>query len=524
MARNTWWVTRPKRALPPVPRCLMAIAYEAQGKVWKSANKTMELTIEKNLELAGLKTKGTRRDQTGGGARTYRAWLKSLGLIFMDKGGKLWLTDAGEALVQKEASPLDVLKKQVLEYQFPSAFAHKGQSSVDTRFKVRPFIFLLQLLLDERLEGYLHEKNEIGKIVIAHGVSNKESCVDDVVNRILKHRRIGDASLEDNYVDLYVTTRAVPDIEKIFLNHGDIANTFGNWLGYTQLIERYDGVWSIAPGAEDEAREIVEKYASKPLIAKPEDEEYFQRRYGLRPGKLKDTRRLESSGSVSSKMIEEKNVLLAAEKYVAQRFINGVDEQLISDISLETGVSLKDTERILSAKYPKGLVDSFLSEYVQMAFESRDKATEFEKATTSIFADIFGLYAEHIGQKGIVPDVVIASREEGWSGILDSKAYAKGYSIGHDHRNRMVEYIERYPKYGPEFAALAFFSYVVSDYKNSVTPQIRLISEKSGVPGSVITARDIVRMVERHKKKPYTHAEIREIFSLNRAITFEDIG
>ena len=188
------------------------------------------------------------------------------------------------------------------------------------------------------------------------------------------------------------------------------------------------------------------------------------------------------------------------------------------------GVSLKDTERILSAKYPKGLVDSFLSEYVQMAFDSRDRATKFEKATTSIFADIFGLYAEHIGQKGIVPDVVIASREEGWSGILDSKAYAKGYSIGHDHRNRMVEYIERYPEYGPDFAALAFFSYVVSDYKNSVTPQIRLISEKSGVPGSVITARDIVRMVERHKKNPYTHAEIREIFSLNRAITFEDIG
>lgn len=64
---------------------------------------------------------------------------------------------------------------------------------------------------------------------------------------------------------------------------------------------------------------------------------------------------------------------------------------------------------------------------------------------------------------------------------------------------------------------------MVSDYKNSVTPQIRTISDKSGVPGSVITARDIVRMVERHQKKPYTHSEIREIFSLNRAITFEDI-
>ena len=83
MARNTWWVTRPKRSLPPVPRCLMAIALEAEGKVWKTTDKTTELTIDKNLELAGLKAKGKRRDQTGGGARTYRAWLKSLGLVFM---------------------------------------------------------------------------------------------------------------------------------------------------------------------------------------------------------------------------------------------------------------------------------------------------------------------------------------------------------------------------------------------------------------------------------------------------------
>ena len=55
MARNTWWVTRPKRSLPPVPRCLMAIAPEAEGKVWKTTDKTTELTIEKNLGLPVLK-------------------------------------------------------------------------------------------------------------------------------------------------------------------------------------------------------------------------------------------------------------------------------------------------------------------------------------------------------------------------------------------------------------------------------------------------------------------------------------
>ena len=40
------------------------------------------LAYEDALETAGLKRKGERRDQTrGGGARTYKAWLVSLGLI-----------------------------------------------------------------------------------------------------------------------------------------------------------------------------------------------------------------------------------------------------------------------------------------------------------------------------------------------------------------------------------------------------------------------------------------------------------
>ena len=55
----------------------------------------------------------------------------------------------------------------------------------------------------------------------------------------------------------------------------DIVNTCGNWLEYTQLIERKNGNWSIAAGMEEEARELVEKYKDKPLLDRPDNEEYF---------------------------------------------------------------------------------------------------------------------------------------------------------------------------------------------------------------------------------------------------------
>lgn len=41
------------------------------------------MAYEDALENAGLKRKGERRDHTGGGARTYKAWLMSLGLILI---------------------------------------------------------------------------------------------------------------------------------------------------------------------------------------------------------------------------------------------------------------------------------------------------------------------------------------------------------------------------------------------------------------------------------------------------------
>lgn len=514
---NTWWITRPKRNLVSVPLCLSVIAHHAQGKTWASPDKSTELAIEQGLEESNLKRKGNRRDQGGGGARTYRAWMKSLGLLFMDNDGKLWLTSAGEALVNAEP-PLEILKKQVLGYQHPSAFTAKGPTRVADRFKVRPFIFLLQLLLDERLEGYLHEREEIGKIVIAYGETNKQADVDRVVELILKHRQIGDAALPDNYVEQFASARSkTATQESLFANNGDIANTLGNWLGYTQLIQREKSEWRIPAQARTEAQAIVDEYTAIPLFKDHDNEEKFQRRYGLKPGQRKDTRNLDSQYVTrTSAAIEADRIKIVMMELATTELINEINHAIVQEISLRTGSTAARVEQVLAEKYPNGAIDTFMQGYVQLAFQSRDKATEFEQATAEIFRKVFGFNAQQMGQQGLRPDIVISSDAEEYAGIIDNKAYKDGYSLTHSQRNAMRTYIESFDSYKIDEHPLRFFCYVVSDVKSTMNSQINDVAKTNGVPGSAITARDIVRLA-RLDKKP-THEQFLKLFTGNKVI------
>ena len=121
---NYWWVTRPKRKLNSIPEVLAAFSNVALSVRW-SAARDIHILFEDELERDGLKRVGERRDHSGSGGRTYQAWLSSLGLIFIQEStGTPFLTLAGEAILAGK-SPVDVLKSQVLKYQFPSPFGIK---------------------------------------------------------------------------------------------------------------------------------------------------------------------------------------------------------------------------------------------------------------------------------------------------------------------------------------------------------------------------------------------------------------
>lgn len=514
---NYWWVTRPKRKLNSIPDVLSTFAELSINEAWLGQRST-HLSLEEALEQAGLKRIGERRDQTGGGARTYQAWVVSLGLIFTQESTKqLKLTLAGEAIMNGE-SPVEVLKNQILKYQFPSSFSLGKGVLVSGRFKIRPFRFLLKLLQDCRIRHLSEE--EIAKIVIVDAENESDSCYEKIVTKIISFRNFGNSSLSSNFFDLYKPSKGEVNPDHPYSHLVDIANTLVNWLEYTQLAKRSDGHLQIL---EDKIEEVLEILSVIPaFIDRPYNHEYFQRKYGLDPNHKKDTRNLSESKTVTALIFAEQKIRQVFISESLKRPICKIDSKIINAVYNETGIDEKLVEETLQKLYPHGAVGAFMTEFFEMAFKGRDEATEFEKATVELFRDAFGYNTKHIGPMGLTPDVLILSDCDNYQAIIDNKAYSK-YTISNDHHNRMVyNYIENLRNYSNTEIPLSFFSYIAGGFCTNIASQLNSITDVTGVHGSAMSVSNLIKLVENNQKSAYSHARLREIFSIDRQILMRD--
>ena len=515
---NYWWVTRPKRKLNSIPEVLAAFADLSLNEEW-DGQRNSHLAYEDALEQAGLKRKVERRDQTGGGARTYKAWLVSLGLIFTQEStGHIKLTLAGEAIMNGE-SPIEVLKGQILKYQFPSAFSMGRGVQVAPRFKIRPFRFLLRLLLDERV-GHLTEE-EIAKIIVTEAENESTKCYNYIVDRIEQFRSYGDSCLEDDFFEKYQSSKGKVNPEHPYSHLMDLANTIVNWLEYTQLVKRDGGQVEILGERVAEVQSIL---ADTPnFIDRPEQHEYFQRKYGLDPKHKKDNRNLTLTKTVTAAMIAKQKIMQAYIAESLERPITRITPNIVDYIVRVTGIDGKTVEDVLIETYPNGSVGAFMTKYFEMAFKGRDEATEFEKATVELFRDVFGYNAKHVGPIGLTPDVLLLSDSDGYQAILDNKAYHK-YTISNDHYNRMVHnYIKKLENYSDSKHRLAFFSYIAGGFGKNIDKQIQTIVDATGVNGSAMSVTNMIKLVEQHNKIPYSHRKLCDIFSVNRQVLMQDL-
>lgn len=520
---NYWWVTRPKRKLNSIPDVLATFSELSLDQEWQG-QRDSHLSLEDALESAGLKRIGERRDQTGGGARTYKAWVVSLGLIFTQKATRnLKLTMAGEAIMAGD-SPISILKNQVLKYQFPSSFSLSRGVNVAPRFKIHPFIFLLKLLADKSIVYLTAE--EIAKIVMVEAENETESCYKYIVNRILEFRTKGDACLEKDFFKKYGPSKSEVNPDHPFSHLLDIGNTLINWLDYTQLINREkDGK---APEkiqiAEEKLDEVLQIISAPPnFIDRPDDHEFFQRKYGLDPKHKKDTRNLSASKTITAQIIAEHKVKQAYITESLRSPITKITASLIETIAEKSGINEKFIEETLQKFYPHGSIGSFMTEYHEMAFRGRDDATDFEKATVHLFAEVFGFKSKHVGPIGLTPDVLILSDESGYQAIIDNKAYSK-YTINNDHYNRMVHnYIENIRNYSDSSAPLAFFTYIAGGFGSNINPQLQKIVDATKINGSAMTVNNMISLVEKYPASQYDHKKIRDIFSVNRQVLQSDL-
>ena len=158
-----------------------------------------------------------------------------------------------------------------------------------------------------------------------------------------------------------------------------------------------------------------------------------------------------------------------------------------------------------------------------MAFSGREEATKFELATVELFRDVFGYETRHIGPIGLTPDVLLLSDEYGYQAIIDNKAYAK-YTISNDHHNRMVHnYIGNLSRYSNSPHDLAFFSYIAGGFGSHFSSQVQKIYQETGIRGSGINVSNMIKLIEDYPAKGYTHATLKDLFTLNREIDLSDL-
>ena len=517
---NYWWVTRPKRRLNSIPEVLAAIADTALSSEWQ-AQRGVHLSLESSLESAGIKREGERRDQTGGGARTYVAWVKSLGLVFeQESTRKLLLTLAGEAIMAGD-SPVSILKGQILKYQFPSSFSLSRGVNVSPRFKIRPFRFLLKLLSDPAV-AYLSQE-EIAKVVMVEADSETDACYKRIVEKVLAFRHNGDSALDEDFLDKYQPSKGGVNEQNPYGNLMDVANTIENWLEYTQLAKRSDEDKHIRI-IFDKAVEVESILADDaPFIDRPASHEFFQRKFGLDPKHKKDTRNLAATSSVTERMLVEHKIKQAFIAESLKSPVAKITTGLIDKIADSTGVESRFVEETLLRLYPHGAIGSFMTEYFEMAFKGRDEATPFEKATVELFKNVFGFDSRHVGPIGLTPDVLVLSDNDGYCGIIDNKAYS-AYSINNDHRNRMVHnYIGGLRNYYDGALPLSFFSYIAGGFGKNINAQIADITRETAVAGSAVSVSNIISLVENYSAEGCGHSKLREIFSLGRQVLLSDV-
>lgn len=518
---NYWWVTRPKRKLNSIPDVLAVVAESAMEDIWVGERGT-HLSLEDELEKSGLKRIGDRRDQTGGGGRTYKAWLVSLGLIFTQATtGKLQLTLAGEAILNGE-SPVKILTNQILKYQFPSAFSVGRGVNLSERFKIHPFWFLLKLLADSRIQ-YLTQE-EIAKIIIIEAENESDKCYERIVSRLIEFRNFGDSCLEKDFALKYASSKGTVNFVAPFAHLLDIANTIANWLEYTQLVIREDRQLRILQGRAEEVAQIVANPI--PFIVRPNEHEFFQRRYGLDTIHVKDTRNLLSTKTVTAQIVAELRVKKVFIGIALKEPIGAITPALIERIAEQSGIKCSVVAEVLQKHFPHGSIGAFMANYFEMAFSGREQCRQFEEATANIFREIFRFDSTWLGSAASgreVPDILLVSDNAGFQAIIDTKAYNR-YDLPSTHRDRMVyHYLPDIRNYSTSKLPLEFFSYIAGGFSNTISNPLNEVIRASHVNGSAMPVTVFIKMVENNSIKLYNHTDIGKIFSLNKLISLADI-
>lgn len=459
--------------------------------------------------------------------------MRMWGMWYDDEDVKL--TDAGELVVSKPAPEVhNQIVHMIMTFQITSAYHRSIGQSGD--FRIFPFRFMLRLLLDGKV-GSL-STDEVALFLLS--VKSPDEY-GSVVRKILEWRK--DRSEEEreslkarlveehakNYAHVMSDSHDAQDAH--WRSARDVANTLIMNLSYISelMYDRRQGTVCVRRDDRKKAAELLAKYDGVRFSTLYTcSEAAFMRRFGIRYDRRKASRKETSPMTPAKKRYRRISEAVSELKRTGEA-MSGTD--LVRKIQELTHESEEAVEKTLSEN-PEIMRDSdddeFDAHYLDCARDGARHA-EFELLTRKIFS-LMGFETQKMKAPktgGGTPEIdgLIMNEEAALSGLLECKGGAKySFPIG-DCRKMERTYIENFKtkRVKGKAYALDFFVYVVGAEVGGLD-NFREIARNSGVRGSIIYARDLIRLYDLVRCGRITRVQAWGLFKRNAHLTWRIIG
>jgi len=522
--RRIWMFPRNIRRIYPwkIAQILSLLNELTEYEKW-SGNQILQNAFCKSLEKASLKKTGIQYDPKSGGPRTYFSQLLGLGLIFMRDDKTVYLTKAGEDLADGVA-PLPILQNQLLKYQYPSVYGNNKNVRINPQIKVKPFMFILELLMTRDIKYLTNEEIAI-PVIYGHN----RGCLEVCIEKILQIRNgVSLLDIIDNKEqDLYLPRSNVTDLEKIN-NIKDIGNTCKNYLQACCLISVEDEAGREKIYFSEDAGNIVYSNLEHvdEFIDTSKGDESFQRSYGAWD-RTKDTRLLVAEESEQFKSPEDRIILSCFYELAGNEIIDHMPEDFIGKMHSDFGFPKTKIRDVIHSHLTNAL-NYFESTFIALSYSGAGGATEFEKAVCSLFEKKFYFKTKHTGQLkrtegvGGFADVFAVALDEKHCAVIDTKASARYQLPSKDYRAMMHSYIPNYLELTDnKKLKIEFGSFVAGGFRGNINSKLKSIKENSGVACSAVKASDLILIAKKGLGKE-GQTELRKFLCKSKQLAFED--
>jgi len=479
------------------------------SKKWLG-NQDIQNEFTKGLEEYNIKESGQQRDIKTGGARTYLAQLEMLGLVFYNKGIP-YPTIAGEQLALCE-NPIDIIQLQLLSLQYPSPYSKNKNVDIDPSVKVRPFMFIVQLLNNSKIK-YLTETETI--IPIVYGYNHKK--INFCIKKILKYRKIsGNTKNKKEQIeklkkvivsrqDLLTNKTQNRTTDERLKDLNDIANTLINYMNGALLIIKNKSGRSYNYTLNQTNKSKINgnlKSIGKIIPFNSNQKENFQRKFG-KFNKHKDTRKISNIKTdlpINGRM---DFIRLQYDKFMDLKLHDEIPDKFYEMMKNQYNISKNDVNDSLEDIITNSR-NYFENKFISDSLSGQ--GIEFERSLYTMFRYIFKIKSIHTGQKidskgDNFTDVFLLRNTKHECGIIDAKSTNSTYSIHSKDASQMIQiYSRNYTELVGDDYNLNFVGYVCgrmndnSDYKKHL---YRIRNEISR-PAFIIDANNILSVSQNY--------------------------